>query len=68
MPHQDAFFLKTTNKITEEVIQAEVDTLKTVVQAIVSYQELQIAKGEGHEEHDWTVDVARGRIVMVKAR
>lgn len=58
----------TTTKITEEVIQAEIDTLNTVIQAIVSYQELQIAKGQGHEEHDWTVDVDRKRIVVVRAR
>lgn len=66
LPHQDCFFLKTDTKITEEVIQGEVDRLTNVVQAVIKYQELQILKGEGHDEQDWTVDVARGRIVLVK--
>ena len=52
--------------ITDDAIEAEVKNLQNVIQAIVKYQELQMARGEPHEEQDWTVDVARGRTMMVK--
>ena len=52
--------------ITDDVIEAEVKNLQNVIQAVIKFQELQIARGEAHEEQDWTVDVAKGRTMMVK--